>query len=69
MPPISFNQVPANNRLPFVFVEFDNTNAVQGPSLLTYRALMLGQKLAGGTAGADVPVRVFLLVDTPPTGR
>lgn len=58
MPPISFNQVPANNRLPFVFVEFDNTNAVQGPSLLSYRALMLGQKLSGGTAVADVPVRV-----------
>lgn len=58
MPPISFNQIPANNRIPFVFVEFNNTNAIQGAGLLTYTALMLGQKLSGGTATADVPVRV-----------
>lgn len=58
MPPISFNSIPANNRLPFVFVEFDNSNAVQGPALQAYRALMLGQKLSGGTAAADTPVRV-----------
>jgi phage tail sheath gpL-like len=58
MPPISFNSIPANNRLPFIFVEFDNTNAVQGPSLIAYRALLIGQKLTGGSAVADVPVRV-----------
>lgn len=58
MPPISFNSIPANNRLPFVFVEFDNANAVQGPALQAYRALMLGQKLSGGTAPANTPVRV-----------
>lgn len=55
---ISFNSIPANNRLPFVFVEFDNTNAVSGPTLLAYKALVWGQKLSGGTAVADVPVLV-----------
>jgi len=55
---ISFNQIPANNRLPFVFVEFNNTNAIQGTGLKAYKALMLGQKLSGGSATADVPVRL-----------
>lgn len=55
---IGFNQIPANNRLPFVFVEFNNTNAIQGTGLKAYKALLLGQKLAGGTAVADTPVRV-----------
>lgn len=55
---ISFNQIPANNRLPFVFVEFNNTNAIQGTGLKAYKALMLGQKLSTGSASADVPVRL-----------
>jgi len=55
---ISFNQVPSNLRTPFVYVEFDNSNANQGPSLQVYRALVIGQKLASGTAPADIPVRV-----------
>lgn len=55
---ISFNQIPANNRLPFVFVEFNNTNAIQGTGLKAYKALMLGQKLAAGSATANVPVRL-----------
>lgn len=58
MPPISFNSIPANNRLPFVFVEFDNSNASEGPNLLSYKALIMGQKLSGGTAVANVPVSV-----------
>lgn len=55
---ISFNQVPSAHRTPFWFVEFDNTAAVKGPTLLAYKALMLGQKLSGGTATANVPVTV-----------
>lgn len=55
---ISFNQIPSNIRVPFLYAEFDNANAVQGPSLQVYRALLMGQKLAGGTAPANVPVRV-----------
>ena len=55
---IGFNQIPTNNRLPFVFVEFNNTNAIQGAALKKFRALLLGQKLAGGSAAADTPVRL-----------
>ena len=46
---ISFNEVPANIRVPFMYAEFDNSNAVQGPSLQLYRALLVGNKLAAGT--------------------
>lgn len=59
--PISFNQVPSANRVPFVFVEFDNSNAIQGAQVLPYRALLIGQKLVAGSAVADTPVRVTSL--------
>jgi phage tail sheath gpL-like len=56
--PISFNQVPANIRVPFVLAEFDNTRAQQGPALLPYKVLILGQKTASGSAAADSLHRV-----------
>ncbi len=46
---ISFNEVPANIRVPFLYAEFDNSNAVQGPSLQPYKTLMMGPRLAAGT--------------------
>lgn len=49
---VSFNQIPNNQRVPFVYVEFDNSRAVQGPSLQEYKVLVLGQKLAAGTKPA-----------------
>ena len=49
---ISFNEVPSNLRIPFVYAEFDNSNAVQGPSLQPYKILMMGSKLAAGTKAA-----------------
>lgn len=53
----SFNQIPSNLRIPFVAVEFDSSRAQQGPALLAYKALIIGQKLAAGTAPADTLVR------------
>lgn len=50
---ISFNEVPSNLRIPFVYAEFDNSNAVQGPSLQPYKILMMGSKLAAGTKAAE----------------
>jgi phage tail sheath gpL-like len=50
---ISFNSVPSNLRVPFMAVEFDATRASQGPALLTYRALMIGQKTSAGTWTAN----------------
>jgi phage tail sheath gpL-like len=56
---ISFNAVPSSLRVPFVAVEFDNTRAQQGPAILPYRALLVGQKLtAGGTAVANTLYKV-----------
>lgn len=50
--PVSFNQVPAGIRVPFLYAEFDNSNAVQGAGLQPYKVLMIGQKLAAGTKAA-----------------
>jgi phage tail sheath gpL-like len=55
---ISFNSVPGNSRVPFMFAEFDSSKAQQGTSIKAYKALMLGQKLAAGTATANVPVTI-----------
>jgi phage tail sheath gpL-like len=58
MPDISFNSIPNNLLVPFVAAEIDNSLATQGPALLSYRSLLIGQKTAGGTAAADSLVRV-----------
>jgi len=50
---ISFNSVPSNLRIPFVAAEFDASRAQQGPAVLTYRGLILGQKTSAGTATAN----------------
>lgn len=50
---ISFNQISSTLRVPLVAVEFDATRAQQGPALLAYKGLIIGQKLAAGTAAAD----------------
>lgn len=55
---ISFNQVPSAIRVPWAFIEFDNSKAIQGPSLKAYKGLLIGQKLSGGSAAANTPVRV-----------
>lgn len=54
---ISFNEIP-NTRVPFCYVEFDNSAANQGPSVMPWRVLLIGQKLAAGTAATNIPVKV-----------
>lgn len=58
---IAFNQVPANSRVPFMFVEFDSSRAQQGPSIQPYKILVLGQKLPGGAQANEAPVRITSL--------
>lgn len=41
--------IPADLRVPFVYVEFDPTRAAQGPSILRYNNLLIGQRLSTGT--------------------
>lgn len=55
---ISFNEVPSNLLVPFVAAEFDASQAQQGPSQLAYRAILIGQKTAAGTATANTLRRV-----------
>jgi phage tail sheath gpL-like len=55
---ISFNSLPPTIRVPFVGVEFDASQAAQGPALLKYSGVLIGQKLAAGTATADTVVNV-----------
>ncbi|MFN3883271.1 MAG: phage tail sheath subtilisin-like domain-containing protein [Rhodocyclaceae bacterium] len=55
---ISFNAIPGNAREPFVYVEFDPSKAVEGASIMPYRCLIIGQRLAAGTVAALLPTRV-----------
>ncbi|MTI13362.1 phage tail sheath subtilisin-like domain-containing protein [Sansalvadorimonas verongulae] len=55
---ISFNQIPNGQLTPFVFVEFDNSHANQGPAIQNYKALIIGQRLPSGTVHKGVPTRV-----------
>lgn len=50
---ISFNSVPNGIRVPWLYAEFDNSNAVQGAGVQPYKVLMIGQKLASGTKDAE----------------
>ncbi len=58
MDSISFNEIPLNIRVPYVYTEYDSTRANQGPGIQPFKALMIGQKLAAGTVAALTPVRV-----------
>lgn len=55
---ISFNGVPSDLRVPFLYAEFDSSKAFQGPAILRYKALIMAPKLSTGTATANVPVLV-----------
>jgi phage tail sheath gpL-like len=58
---ISFNQIPTSLLIPFTAIEFDSSKAQQGPALLSYKAIIIGQKLAAGSAVADTIQRVSSL--------
>lgn len=55
---VSFNDTPSNIRVPFVAVEIDSSQASQGPALLAYRGLIIGQKTSSGSAAANSLHRV-----------
>lgn len=55
---ISFNGIPSTLRVPFVYAEISNENAVQGVTVQPYKILVMGQRLASGTVDAEVPTRV-----------
>lgn len=52
---VLFNNIPSNLRVPLFYAEVNaGYQAYQGPS----RTLLIGQKLAGGSAAANVPIRL-----------
>ncbi len=53
---ISFNQIPANWRLPLVSIEVDPSQA--GTVTLDQPAILFGQKLAAGSATPDLPIAI-----------
>ena len=53
---ISFNRIPANWKLPLVWIEVDPSRA--GTITLRQPALLFGQKFAAGAAAADAPIAV-----------
>lgn len=57
---ISFDTIPGPGtlRLPGVYSEVDNSQAISGPQTIQYRRLIIGQKLAAGTATPLVLDRV-----------
>jgi len=54
--PISFNSIASDWKLPLYYVEVDPSRA--GQEVLDQPALLIGQKLAGGSAAADTPIAV-----------
>lgn len=57
---IGFNTIPGPGSLrkPGIYSEIDNTQAVSGPQAVTYRRLLLGQKLAAGLAPPGALIRI-----------
>jgi len=50
--------IPTTLRVPFVYVEFDDSRAFQGPSILAYKALLIGQRTSGGSVAELVRKRI-----------
>lgn len=55
---ISFDQITPNLRVPFVYAEFDSSNALGAATLMPFKSLVCGQKLAAGTQAELTPVRI-----------
>lgn len=55
---ISFNEIPIDLRVPGVYVEIDASWAYRGLAIIPTRVLLIGPKLATGSAPAGVPVRL-----------
>ncbi len=49
---ISFNTIPASTRVPGQSIEFDSSRAVSGLAPIDNRVLLVGQRLASGSAAA-----------------
>ncbi len=55
---ISFNQIPINLRVPGAYIEISNEKANRGLNAYPTRVLVIGQKLASGTAASNTPLLI-----------
>jgi len=55
---ITFSQIPLVVNTPGLFAEFDSSRAAKGLAPIPHVSLLIGQKLAAGSATAGVPVLV-----------
>lgn len=58
MPPVSFDNIPTTQRVPLVYIEFNNNRAVQGTPPIPHKILLIGQRLTSGTVAAGVPTKI-----------
>lgn len=50
---VPFNQIPNDRLVPFVYAEFDNSRAAQGPGVQSYKTVLVGQRRSTGTKAAE----------------
>lgn len=57
---VGYNTIPGPGALrkPGAYSEIDNSQAVSGPQAVTYRRLLIGQKLVAGLAPAGALIRI-----------
>lgn len=55
---ISFDSIPITLRVPGQFIEFDSSRAVQGLSVVPFKALIAGQKTSAGTVAELIPTLI-----------
>lgn len=55
---VSFNEIPDNIRVPGIYIEIDPSRAAGGGTVMERRLLLIGQRLAAGTAPALAAIRL-----------
>ena len=55
---ITFSEVPSNARVPWMYIEFDNSGAIKSSPTMPHKLAIVGQKLGTGTAADNTPVLV-----------
>lgn len=55
---ITFQTIPADWRVPGVYIEIDHTRAVRGLPQMAHKMLIIGQRLATGSVAAGVLTRI-----------
>lgn len=55
---ISFDTIPSALRIPIIAMEFDPSQARQGPVIQEYKALLIGNKVAAGSAVSGTAIKI-----------